>query len=1413
MSSPGTLRFGQVNSKPSAPPVGYDLIYVKTDDVVYVQDSSGVEVPLGTASGITSLTGDVTATGPGAAAAIVDFVGGQSASAVAAAASAVAAATSSNTPNTLVERDSSGNFSSNITSLNALKLLGSTSGTLTIATPTTFTSYALTLPTTFGTANQALTTDGTGVLSWSSLLSTSLSDGRIFIGNGSNIATPQTPSGDISMTETGVFTVQKIQGSSVSTSTPTDAEFLVWSNIATKYIPVSISGDASMTATGDLTVLALQGNAVSSTVPIDAQLLLWNSSSSKWVPQSMSGDATITDLGILSIPTATVTGKLLTGYTTGTNTPIIATNSILTAFENLQAQVSATVGAAITSLTGDVSASGPGAAAATVLKIQGSAISSTPPTDAQLLIWNSTLNQWIPKSFSGDISITDAGVTSISSTTVTGKLLTGYTTGSNTPIIATNSILTAFENLQAQVTFITNAGVTTIGSYDSQAPSANGAVISGNDIYFQSSSTSNPGMVNNTIQSFSGNKTFTGQTAITNTSTTALTVNGTSLVVDATNNAIGIGIVPATSAVIDAVNNSGSTKAVQLTGYGSNVGVRGRFANGTQLSPTAAIAGNILEFISGRGYGATGFASASTGVMSIVAGATFTDTSMPTYLSFSVTPTGSVTSAEAMRLNYTGNLLVGTGTDNATDMLQVNAGIISAYNKLAGSTSGYIEFLPTSTVTNYSLTWPSAQGAANTIPTNNGSGLLSWLAPVVSSNSALTNGDIWIGNASNVATAVLMSGDATIANTGVVTLSTTAVTGKLLTGYVVGTNTPITATNSILTAFENLQAQVSATVGSAITALTGDGTATGPGSSVFTLATVNSSVGSFGSSTSIPSFTVNGKGLITAASSNVVIAPAGTLTGTTLASNVVSSSLTSVGTITSGVWNGTALTAPYMLALPTADIYVGNGSNQPAAVSMSGDVNIVTSGATTIQPNVVSNSKLAQVPANTLKGNNTGSTANVTDLTTSQVNTMLGTVTTIGTYDSQTSQANGLDIIGNTLYAQSATISNPGMVNATTQSFAGNKTFTGTIAISPSSTSALTIDTTSFIFDSTNSAFGIGMQPSTAVAIDIINSSGTSKPIQITSYGTGSTNVFHGRMARGTSGSPTATQSGDLLGVLSARGYGASQFAAASTGIINIVAGENFTNTSNLTYLQFQTTPTGSVTAAESMRVASTGVTLGPQSSSTAIHQINGGTAGTTRTITSSTFTVDTTTTDYIIYTDSTSNAITITLPAPTNGRALIIEDSTAKASTNNITINPHASEKINGASTFIISQNYGCVRLTSDGTNWFVQNIVPNVASTIQPVITLTESGGATTINWAVGNMFTLTLNANLTVNFSNQIAGQTIVVRFTNTASNYTVTWPTTRWPAGTAPTMSTGAVSDVYTFLYDGSNTYGSYVQNMS
>lgn len=110
-------------------------------------------------------------------------------------------------------------------------------------------------------------------------------------------------------------------------------------------------------------------------------------------------------------------------------------------------------------------------------------------------------------------------------------------------------------------------------------------------------------------------------------------------------------------------------------------------------------------------------------------------------------------------------------------------------------------------------------------------------------------------------------------------------------------------------------------------------------------------------------------------------------------------------------------------------------------------------------------------------------------------------------------------------------------------------------------------------------------------------------------------------------------------------------------------------------------------------------------------------------------------------------------------------------------------------------------IEFTYDGTNYNV------VGSQNAP-----QAISASAIDWATGNVFTKTLAANTTFTFSNQTSGQVIVVRITNTASNYTVTWPgSVLWSAGVTPTQTTGAKSDVYTFVYDGTTTFGSVVQN--
>lgn len=114
-----------------------------------------------------------------------------------------------------------------------------------------------------------------------------------------------------------------------------------------------------------------------------------------------------------------------------------------------------------------------------------------------------------------------------------------------------------------------------------------------------------------------------------------------------------------------------------------------------------------------------------------------------------------------------------------------------------------------------------------------------------------------------------------ISNNGIVTLSPlSASTALALDGSknIVSSATTSTELGYLSGVTSAIQTQLNAkqASGNYLTALTGDGTAAGPGSSAITLSTVNSNVGSFGSASSVANFTVNGKGLVTAAASTSI---------------------------------------------------------------------------------------------------------------------------------------------------------------------------------------------------------------------------------------------------------------------------------------------------------------------------------------------------------------------------------------------------------------------------------------------------------------------------------------------------------------------------------------------------------------
>lgn len=137
-----------------------------------------------------------------------------------------------------------------------------------------------------------------------------------------------------------------------------------------------------------------------------------------------------------------------------------------------------------------------------------------------------------------------------------------------------------------------------------------------------------------------------------------------------------------------------------------------------------------------------------------------------------------------------------------------------------------------------------------------------------------------------------------------------------------------TTTLAFLDATSSIQTQLNAkqASGSYLTALTGDGTASGPGSAALTLATVNSNVGSF----TRANITVNAKGLVTAAANGSSVNLASEVTGTLPFGNG-GTGATSIpsGIVTS---NGTALSSHARVILRTT-ANQANSTVTPAAIT------------------------------------------------------------------------------------------------------------------------------------------------------------------------------------------------------------------------------------------------------------------------------------------------------------------------------------------------------------------------------------------------------------------------------------------------------------------------------------------------
>ena len=293
---------------------------------------------------------------------------------------------------------------------------------------------------------------------------------------------------------------------------------------------------------------------------------------------------------------------------------------------------------------------------------------------------------------------------------------------------------------------------------------------------------------------------------------------------------------------------------------------------------------------------------------------------------------------------------------------------------------------------------------------------------------------------------------------------------------------------------------------------------------------------------------------------------------------IVTTGNANVGNLSTAQVLATAnITAPQIIAnIATGTApFVVTSTTQVANLSVATAGSATTAGTVTTnaQPNITSVGTLASltVTGNITGGNLTGPLAN-------------------GNSNVNIATANGnvtLTAVGNT----TMTITGTGANITGTANITGNITTTGNIGVGTSTPDAeLNILAT----PQTVSYPVTGNSTTSGTDLHISGADGSNTRITQDAFGTGSYVAFTGRAARGTAASPTQTQSGDTLTQFTARGFsnGTLQFGNSSTGRVDLVAAENFTDTSRATNVVVYTTATGSITPAIVATFTGTGANI-----------------------------------------------------------------------------------------------------------------------------------------------------------------------------------------------------------------------------
>jgi hypothetical protein len=316
--------------------------------------------------------------------------------------------------------------------------------------------------------------------------------------------------------------------------------------------------------------------------------------------------------------------------------------------------------------------------------------------------------------------------------------------------------------------------------------------------------------------------------------------------------------------------------------------------------------------------------------------------------------------------------------------------------------------------------------------------------------------------------------------------------------------------------------------------------------------------------------TAPGQANITSVGTLTSLSVSGNITGGNITiSNVVVTTLSATGNITAN--NVVATTI------------VNAASHTGAIVSVTGNVtanngmftNIVNAASHTgaivsVTGNVTANNGMFTNIVNV--ASHTGAVVSVTGNVTAN-NGMFTTIVNVASHTGAVVSVSGNITGGN--------IRTGGLVSAT-----GNIITAGTIGIGTT-----TPDAELNILGSpqTVSYSLAGNSTTQGTDLHITGADGSNTRITQDAFGTGSYVAFTGRSGRGTAATPTQTQSGDTLAQFTARGFsnGTLQFGNVSTGRVDVVAAEAFTDTSRATNVVIYTTATGAIAAAASATFSS----------------------------------------------------------------------------------------------------------------------------------------------------------------------------------------------------------------------------------